>query len=109
MKYIMLMLSFLFILTGCATREYYNIQKKSRNIETDKAKCVYLAESRVPLYKTAVVVNINQKMSKKERREMEARQRQQNQEDELKRNRQVRKLRDACLKAMGWRWRMVEQ
>ena len=108
MKYTVLLFTFLLLVTGCATREYYNVHKKSRDIETDKAKCVYLAESRVPLYRPLVTVNINEKMSSKERRQLEARQRQQNQQNEFKRNRHVRRLRDACLKSMGWRWRMVE-
>ena len=108
MKHAILILGFLLLITGCATREYYNVQKKSRNIETDQARCVYLAQSKVPLYRPLVTVNINQKMSKKERRQLEARQRQQNQQNEWKRDRRVRKLRDACLKVMGWRWKMVE-
>ena len=108
MKYMMLLLGLWFVATGCATREYYNVHKKHRNIETDKARCAYLAESRVPLSRPLVTININQKMSKKERRQQEARQRQQRQQDEWRRDRRVRKLRDTCLKAMGWRWKMVE-
>ena len=97
----------LFVLSGCATREYYNIHKKANNIESDKARCSYYAESRVPVYQPAVVVNINEKMTGKERRALEARQRQQNQQNEWKRDRKVREMRDHCLKAKGWRWRMV--
>ena len=108
MKYMLLLFTLFFLFTGCATREYYNIEKHNRNLETDKARCTYLAESKVPLYRPTLIVNINKGMSEKERRELKSRQWQEKQQNEFRRDRQVNRLKDACLRAMGWRWKMVE-
>ena len=77
---VIVMLAWMF--AGCAHREYYNIHKHpEHDIESDKARCTYLAESRVPLAQ---------------------------QQKEWDRDRRVRRLRDLCLKARGWHWRYKE-
>jgi len=104
---IIVMLAWMF--TGCAHREYYNIHKHPKHdIESDKARCTYLAESRVPLAQPLVHITINTKMSNKERKRIEAKRRQEQQQKEWDRDRRVRRLRDLCLKARGWRWRYKE-
>ena len=108
MKYMMGLGVCLFVLSGCATREYYNIHKKRHDIETDKATCTYLAESKVPEYRPLVTINIHNKMSKEQRKKLEVKRRQREQQREMRHNRKVRQMRDYCLKAKGWRWKMVD-
>ena len=108
MKHFSVVVASMLLLSGCATREYYNIHKKSNDIETDKARCSYYAESRVPEYRPLVTINIHNKMSKEQRKKLEVKRRQREQQREMRRNRKVRQMRDYCLKAKGWRWRMVE-
>ena len=76
------------------------------DVETDKATCEYLAESRVPSGDALVKVTINAKMSKKERKRLEAKQRQREQQKKWDRDRRVK---DLCLKSRGWRWKYVEK
>ena len=109
MKSILVMMAMIWLWSGCAHREYYSIHKHTKHdVETDKAKCAYLAESRVPLAQPLVHITINAKMSKKERKHLEAKRRQAEQQKEWNRDRRVKKIRDLCLKAKGWRWRYVE-
>ena len=98
----------LFVLSGCVTREYYNIHKKANNIESDKARCSYYAESRVPEYRPLVKIDIHSNMSKEQRRKEESKRYQEEQQQKWKRDSKVRQMRDYCLKAKGWRWKMVE-
>jgi len=97
------------LISACVHREYYNVYKQEiHNLETDKAKCTYLAENRVSLVRPVVNIIIRTKVSKKEHKHLEVQKKQIQQQQEWKRDRKVRKLRDLCLKAKGWRWRYIE-
>ena len=48
-------------------------------------------------------------MSKKERKAQENRRKQKEQQAAMERRQRVKKLKDLCLKAKGWRWQYVEK
>ena len=95
---------------GCSQREYTNIYPSSKNtINIDKERCTYKAENTAPYITPLVRIDVNSNMTKKERRAKENLQRQNEQRTQRERDRKVRKLRDLCLKARGWRWKYVDK
>jgi len=109
MKQILLLAGVALLMMGCSHREYVNVQpKKHRNLDIDKERCTYKAESSVPYTAPLVHIEINSHMSKEERAKQLSRKRQQEQQDKWDRDQRVRQLRDLCLKARGWRWKYVD-
>ena len=98
------------MITGCSHREYTNLYPHSKRIiDIDKEQCTYKAEKAVPHRTPLVHISINSKMSKKERKALEFRHKQKEQQSAMKRRQRVKKLRDLCLKAKGWRWQYIDK
>ena len=110
MKYSVLILVIV-VLSGCSHREYINVHPQSkRDIDIDKEQCTYKAESSVPYSMAPLVrIDVHTKMSKEQRRAQENRQIQKRQREMMERDRKVKRLKDLCLKAKGWRWKYVDK
>ncbi len=112
MKNYIYLLSIILLFSACTHREYFKVSSGgSGNLDKDLAQCEYESELNTQSSATQnVVVNVasNREESKEERKARERREDELAREEELKHNRQVKKLRDLCMRSRGWSWKNVK-
>ena len=98
------------LLSACSHREYFKASSGgSGNLDKDLASCEYESELNTqPSNTQNIIVNVNSKETKEERKAREKIERNLKYAEESARNSQVKKMTDLCMRAKGWSWKMVE-